>query len=450
MAAGLPSGSAGPVTNRTSAGLFLLVSLLALASSFAAPVARGGERQVRLEDPKDLKVRADTGMTLDQAVDRFLKENLELRAMHDEVLMAQADVEAAGQPPQASLLIGVGASGIRTWSSQPRQLIPRRWVETLVAGASERVIEAQYQDAVRSRLDDLYRAFVDVQEAQMSVDSHGVALRGLESQLKMVQALQAAGQVPRADVAQIKAAREAAASALGEVEIALRKAKLVLANLLNLPDAEGEQLKTRLDLDEPIARASDAPPVEELIRSALGHRPDLRAHRLGLQRAQLDWLKALIEPLSQITVRPWPGRLDWAGPRPAGNAPAGSLSVVVTLPTTIRNRGLLRRAAINVAQTRTELVKVERQVILDVRRARLDYEQSRAAVDRSRNEIVPNARIARDDTFRRWRDGEVSLTDYLKAQEAYNERVLQHSDSLIRHRRNMLALNTAVGERIMP
>ena len=111
------------------------------------------------------------------------------------------------------------------------------------------------------------------------------------------------------------------ASSLEEAKTALHKAKLVLANLLNLPDAEVDRLKVRLDLEGPTVGSPAAPPVEELIRIALARRPDLRAYRLGLYRAQLDWLKALVEPLNQITLCRWPDRLDLAGMRQQGMLP---------------------------------------------------------------------------------------------------------------------------------
>ena len=315
--------------------------------------------------------------------------------------------------------------------------------------AAKRVREAQYQDAVRTQVDNLYTAFVNVQEAQVSVSYAEVTLRGLERLLKVIQSLQKAAQDSNADVASIKTECDLGASSLEEAKTALHKAKLVLANLLNLPDAEVDRLKVRNDLDSPTVRSPAAPPVEELIRIALTHRPDLRAYRLGLHRAQLDWLKALVEPQSQITVCPLPDRLELVGMRQPVNTPARSLSMLVSLPTTIRNRAALDRATINVGQTRTELANVERTVILEVRLARLDYEQSCATVDRFRKEIIPNARTTRENRFRQFTAGEGSFADYLESQRKYNDRALQYLNTLIRLRRSMLALNTAVGERIM-
>ena len=46
--------------------------------------------------------------------------------------------------------------------------------------------------------------------------------------------------------------------------------------------------------------------------------------------------------------------------------------------------------------------------------------------------------------------GQENIVTYLNAQRDYNEVVRQYRDTLIRHRRSMLRLNTAVGQRILP
>ena len=42
------------------------------------------------------------------------------------------------------------------------------------------------------------------------------------------------------------------------------------------------------------------------------------------------------------------------------------------------------------------------------------------------------------------------MLDYLDAQQDFNEVVRQYRDALVRHRRAILDLNTAVGERVLP
>ncbi len=232
------------------------------------------------------------------------------------------------------------------------------------------------------------------------------ALRSLKSLAERTEALHERGIVNQADMTRINTELAIAVTAFGESKSNLRKATLVLAHLLNLTDVEAERLRTSDPERATTPGDAEVPALEDLIRKARHHRPDLRAHRLGLQRAQLDWLKALLEPLSQVTWRPWPNGGDETKPRPPGIAPSGSRTMVVTLPTAVRNRGALKRAAINIGQTRTELAHVEREVVLDVRKVRLDYEQSRSAVERFRHEILPQAQTERERSHNLFQEGE--------------------------------------------
>jgi cobalt-zinc-cadmium efflux system outer membrane protein len=72
-----------------------------------------------------------------------------------------------------------------------------------------------------------------------------------------------------------------------------------------------------------------------------------------------------------------------------------------------------------------------------------------AVLDYERN-VLPTARRVRDAAFQRWRGGTTSVIEYLDAQKDFNEHVRDFRDALVRHRRAMLDLNTAVGARVLP
>jgi cobalt-zinc-cadmium efflux system outer membrane protein len=71
-------------------------------------------------------------------------------------------------------------------------------------------------------------------------------------------------------------------------------------------------------------------------------------------------------------------------------------------------------------------------------------------VDSIRNDLEPAAKLVRDDTLRLYRGGEVNVVVYLQEQQKYQDIVKQYLDTLIRHRRAMLALNTVLGQRVFP
>ncbi len=75
---------------------------------------------------------------------------------------------------------------------------------------------------------------------------------------------------------------------------------------------------------------------------------------------------------------------------------------------------------------------------------------TRAAVKRIEERLLPAAGRARGDAYRLYMQGEEEAIVYLNAQREFNEASRQYRDLLVRHRRSMLAPNTAVGQRLLP
>ena len=101
-------------------------------------------------------------------------------------------------------------------------------------------------------------------------------------------------------------------------------------------------------------------------------------------------------------------------------------------------------------QTQTQAASLERTVVSDVLDAEQELEQSFISVREFRNEIIPANKRMRDAAQQLYLKGETSVLDFLEAQLAFNEVVKQYRDALVRHRRAILDLNTAVGERVLP
>ena len=127
-----------------------------------------------------------------------------------------------------------------------------------------------------------------------------------------------------------------------------------------------------------------------------------------------------------------------------------TLGVTATVPLFNRNQGNVRRAKLNVYQTELQKESVKRHVQDDVLDAIREFDLSLQNVVRTEEVVLPAAREVRDAAFRRWQQRDISAIEYLDAQRAFNDTVKAFRDALIRHRRAMLDLNTAVGERVLP
>jgi cobalt-zinc-cadmium efflux system outer membrane protein len=132
------------------------------------------------------------------------------------------------------------------------------------------------------------------------------------------------------------------------------------------------------------------------------------------------------------------------------SATSWALGVTVPIPIYNRNQGGVARARLNVSQTVDEVASLERLVLAEVRDAERRYLATKAALERTERDILPAARRMRDDTFTLFTRGELTAVDAANAQKEYNQVVRDYRDLLIKHRRSMLAMNTALGRRIMP
>jgi cobalt-zinc-cadmium efflux system outer membrane protein len=309
------------------------------------------------------------------------------------------------------------------------------------------VLEAQYQDAIRIEIDNVYTAFVDVLAARETLRYARASAQGLAEVLKKIRTQLEQQTVTEADVDRIKGQFNAAEIGLADAEESLHDALRTLGGLLNIPPPEAEVMAVRGTIHDVVP---PPPPIDTLTATALAVRPDLNAFRLGIARAEADVRLAKANRFQDVYLLYQPYTAYNGAPFGRGSVPSWALGATVPLPLNNRNQGNIQRAQINVSQVKTELAARERQAVIDVRKAEREYALTQAAVARVEREMLPSARRVRDTALRQFELGEVDAVTYLIAQRDYNEVVRQYRDTLVRHRRSMLRLNTVVGERLLP
>jgi cobalt-zinc-cadmium efflux system outer membrane protein len=406
---------------------------------------------------------APEGLTLEQAIDITLQRSLDLRAKFAEIPMARADILQAslranpvfyqdGQLLQYgrgefSRARPGGPQQFDTNVTYPLDVSFKRLARTRVAARAEKVLEAQYQDVVRNRIDDVYGAYVTALGARQTVRYAEESVKGLGRLMELTRQLFQRGQVPLADLDLVENKLRIAGLGLRDARASYRSARLDLGSLMNMTVQEATEMKLR----GRIAVESPSPPsLDELRRIALADRPDLAAYRLGVSRAQADVRLARANAYSDVYLLWQPYTFQDNSPYGLKSATSWALGVTVPLPIYNRNQGGISRARVNVDQSRLQLADAERQVLVDVEKAAQEYETSRGLVEELRDQVLPDAREVRDAAFRLWTGGETSLLNFLQAQLDYNDIVKQYLDTAVRHRQSMLSLNTTIGRRIMP
>jgi cobalt-zinc-cadmium efflux system outer membrane protein len=401
------------------------------------------------------------GLTLNAAIERLVHENLDLRGKAFEIPQAEADILNAGLRANPVFyadgqLVPYGRytrdrpGGQTQYDvnvSYPLDVSGKRIARTLYATRAKRVIEAQYLDAVRNGIDQLYTAYVDVLAARQTVRYAKASVRGYEQLYEVTMQLYKREAVPRSEVYRIQSQLNQAQVGLVDSEEGLNKTKRSLATLLNIPADQA----LRIDVRGSVQDTSPAPPtLDELTRTALAQRPDAVAFRLGIQSAEANVKLQLANRFTDVYVLYQPYTLQDNTPFGLKSPVSWALGVTVPLPVYNRNQGGIARAKLNVVQSRVELANLERQVVTDVQQALNEYDVTARMVARIRDELEPAARQVRDDTHRLYRGGEVNVIVFLNAQKEYQDVVKQFLDTVVRHRRSMLALNTVLGQRIFP
>jgi cobalt-zinc-cadmium efflux system outer membrane protein len=251
--------------------------------------------------------------------------------------------------------------------------------------------------------------------------------------------------VSRSEVNTIEIQRDSTDLTLLEAKETYDDAKRTLAALLWMPLEESETFKVRGSL---LGSDLPCPPVEILIQKGLEIRPDLAAFRLGVLRARSEVRLARANRLDDVFLLYQPFSAQ-QGLKPGDRtATSWAIGLTVPLPVYNRNQGNIARAAHTVVQTEVQLANLERQVILEIQRAEAAYGVTLATLKRLEAEILPAARENLEISLRQSRSEKPDPIAIIEAQRAFGDISRQHLEALIRHRRSMFRLNTAVGCRI--
>jgi cobalt-zinc-cadmium efflux system outer membrane protein len=400
-------------------------------------------------------------MTLDQAIEILIRQNLGLIALQHEISMSQADVLTASLRANPIFYADTqlqpyghytrnnpgGPQQYDVNVTYPLDVSRKRRARMAVAEKAKGATEAQFQDSVRLQIDNLYTVYVDVVAAEETARYSHKHLDGITKLLKLNQDLLLRGQVTQSTVDALHAQVEQAQLQVRAANHALGKTTRSLAQVLNIPRAEAASIRVEDTLRD--ARELPQDP-NSLIQRAIESRPDLIAYRFGVDRAGADVRLAKANRLSDVYLLYQPYTLQNNSPYGLKSPYSWAVGVTMPLPIYNRNQGNIRRAEINASQTRVELAALTRQVTDEVDEAILEFQLSREAMLEIETEVLPASARVKESALRRLQGGQTSAIDYLEAQKEYNEVVRQYRDALVRHRRSMLDLNTAVGARILP
>jgi cobalt-zinc-cadmium efflux system outer membrane protein len=401
----------------------------------------------------------EDGLTLDAAIERLLNASYDLAAKRQDLPKARADILTAGLRYNPVVFLSASQLPYQQYSPQrpgvpmyditlvqPVDVSGKHRASVRVAEHECRVLEARYRDAVRHEIDRVYTAYVDVLEAQALHKAAKTEVALLSELVETARRLVRQQQRPQTELTAATLRKARAEIALARAEVGLGRARRGLAALLAAPE-KAQALALHGSLHD---RASPPPCLEELFRIAAENRPDLDSYRLSVERAKAQVRQARAEGIEDVFLFCSPFQLSDFSPQGKQAATGFELGFLMPIPALNRNQGNVAHSRANVAQLGVEAELVEQQVVSEVRRAAAEYEVSRDEVERYERELLPGVRSVRDDQVRLYANGQLAIDAVLTAQRDYNDVLRQYREALVRHRRSMLELNSAVGRRILP
>ncbi|MFM7034305.1 MAG: TolC family protein [Planctomycetia bacterium] len=402
------------------------------------------------------------GLTFDEAIERMMADNLDLRALRHELTQADADILTAGLRTNPLVYMDTQFIPYGSFNEQrpggptqydvnityPIDVSGKRQSRVVVARMARTALEAQFQDVSRRQIDTLGRAFVTLQAARIDRLSARATVRRQEGFLAEYRASSKPDDPVANDaIDHLAFVLERARAALGEAEEAYQDAQEGLAVLLNLPPGETMRLEPRGTLRDTVP---PPPPTEELMAIALRCRPDVLAARLGVNRANAEVGLQRANRLDDVYLFYDPITIQDSSPYNRQTATSWAIGLTCALPIFNRNQGNIARAQSNVSQSKLELSSLERRAVAEVRLAEREYLRSSEALGQIEKEVLPRAHSLIRRKTEQFAAGTINADDFQDNLDTVAETTQSHRDALVRHRRAMLDLNTAVGLRILP
>jgi cobalt-zinc-cadmium efflux system outer membrane protein len=385
------------------------------------------------------------GMTLDMAIEILLHNSLELQRDRGEISQAVADSITASlrANPMAYVdTVGVPYGNYRPNSAggpnqydfnivHPLDFSHKRQARMRSAELTQAAVEAKYQDVVRVAIDNLDSAFINALLAQRNLDYQKQREQGEKTDI--------------ISLVSVDNAKEGLDDALG-----------ALAVQLNYP-IEGLQQRGvfgRLVFqkqEEPVL-----PPEDDLIRTAPAKRPDLIMQRITVSRADADIGAARANRFDDVLLMYQPYTFYNGQGFEQNNKLAWSVGVTVPLPIYNRQQGNVAKARALAFQARTQLAVLEQEVAAEVRKAVRQYYLTRKNIDEVKFKAPVDLAVRNlRDRFNKAQPPDEDMLDLLDRLELLikendEDKFKKFDEMVILHRRSMLKLNTAVGQRLMP
>ena len=418
----------------------------------AAVQSEAVSRQVPPSFTLDTGSDSPTAWTLDDAISATLMSDPALHIGREEINLAKAEWIARSLIPNPSLGIAGDAIPFRRRDAHMESeftvhvevpldwfLFAKRAAEMNSARWDVRQSQAEYADLVRQRIAETATAFYDVLETKALLSLAGQNMEILASVEAVTQRAVAAGGVPSVELDRIRLELFRNRQELLEIESQLNIAKAKLWAQFG---------RTRRDPAFDIRGSLDAPltvqpyPIEEAFDLAQKNRPDIRALRIQVNKAQANREVERRNAYPEVSFSGGYIRehLD------TGSEPGWGIGLTVAIPLFDRNQGGRARAQAVLRQSHYELHSGIVELRAEVEEADQLFRTAYLIAATFAHEEVLLASRVRNSTIQSYEAGGSPLIDVLDAERTYRETYRTYISSRADYWRAKYVYNSVIGQ----
>jgi len=405
-------------------------------------------REIRIDTGPDLP----TAWTLDQAIAATLTSDPVLRIGQAEISQARAELLGKSLLPNPA--IGIAGDSIpfnrRGSAMEPEFtvqaempldwfLFAKRAAEMNSARWGVQQTQAEYADLVRQRVMETAIAFYDLLEAKASLSIARQDIEILTNVETVTQRAVEAGGVPSLELDRIRLELFRHRQELLEMEAEVNIAKAVLWAQFGRLDRD-PNFDIRGSLDAPLT--AKPYPIEEAFDWAQRNRPDIRALRIQVNKAQSERVVEKRNAYPEVSLSGGYIReyLD------VGREPGWGMGISVTVPLFDRNQGGRARAQAALRRSHYELQAGIVELRAEVEEADQLFRAAYLKATTFAEEEVRLAIRVRNSIMRSYEVGGSPLIDVLDAERTYRETYQMYISSRADYWRAKYVYNSVIGQ----
>ncbi len=452
----------------------IAIALVCLAGFLVMPGRAGAQA---IPPPVPLPMQ----LSLEQSLKMLRARGLDLLIAETQVHSAEGDVGVAGAVPNPSVTVTYGrvftynpnvppstpgnptsscasndafcdlnlySAGITDQAAIEDSLSGKRDLRLKVANAALTAAKLTRNDALRNLEFQVKSAYLQIAEAQRTLDFAKQAQATNVRTLELFQARLRGGAVNEGDVARVETQKLESDQAVDQAAEAINQARFALAFLLG---ARGPVPEFSVDdhvLDYSFPPDLTTPTVDHLLRTAFDHRPDLQA--FGYQRQSAEAAIALAKrqrfPDITVGIRYTQTGTGGEGVNAPLQPPTATINLSAPIPIFYQQQGEIRKAEANYDSQSLQHAKAAGQVVSDVSAAVSAFQSSRGLVERmEKGGLLRSAKTARDIIRTQYERGAATLLDFLDAQRTYIATNVEYFTDLTNYWTAVAQLEQAVG-----